>query len=624
MTALASGAVFTDINDHWSKEFVENMYTRNITKGYGDATFRPDNSITNLEVIVMVANMLGYEEKGKDALDKHKVNLNNLQIPGWAQGYVAYLVEEKVLLEKEVASLVVKDQASTARRYEVANYIGRVLVNNAYQIADMVSVVPYKDALSIPSDSMSYISILLKNGILSKDSNDGRFLPNNQISRGEVAKLISLSAEILDNAEAIDVDDEEIEEIVDEEVEEIVDEDIKDDIEKEPSEKPGEETKAPVVIEKEGTINNIFRADRTVITLKDEKGKETIYDVKENAIITVDGKNSDISKLAKNQNAKIKLVDGEIEVVTAINRKADFNGYFIRFLRGENTVLTLKDQNGNQRVFVVPADAKIYLDDMDASLSTFKEGDVIKIYYKGENISSIEGKGKTEYVRGSITNKGASSQPSIEITTKDEKTITIPVETNTTIIRDGRKSTFSAIKIGDEVNVELEYEKMKTLTASIVKRTVEGTIKKLTIGEDMYLSVENKDGIREDFLMLPHTVVIVGGDVAEIYDLRYNNKVTINIESNEVVRVNSTTTVESGRVLGYVSDVRRDINMINVRMVENGIEKEVRVNTKSDTIFIGVNGSRITLQNISLGHEVLIIGTTSGGVFVAERVVIIN
>lgn len=616
VTALASGLVFTDIEGHWSKGFVEDIYERGITRGYGDATFRPDNSITNLEVIVMIANMLGYEGDKVDVLHKYEGKLKELEILGWAQGHVAYLMEEKILLEKELDSFVINNKASTAKRFEVANYIGRVLIEHAYQELDVISLLPYKDNSNISTDSIPYISLLLKNDILDKNSNNGNFLPNNQISRAEVAKLISLTAEILDNAEIVDAPKEDDEDIIEETP---IDE--PDDIEEE---EPNGQTDISVIVEKEGTIDSIFREDRTVIILKDQKNQKKIYDIKEKAIITIDGKQSDISKLLRGQEVKLKIVDGEVEIITAVGRKEDFNGYFVRFLRGGNTVLTLKDQKGVQKVFVVPTNASIYLDDIDASLSSFKEGDMIKIYYEDQDISSIEGKTKTEYVRGSITNKGASSEPFVEITTKDEKIITIPVETNTTIIRDGRKSTYSQIKIGDEVSAELEYDKMKTLTASIVKRTVEGTIKKIIIGEENYLTVENRDGIREDFLMLPHTVVFVGGESTGIYGLRYNNRAIINIESNEVVYISSTVAVESGRILGHVSDVRRDINMITISVNEDGVQKELGINIKNDTIFTGIHGGRILINDIKIGHEVLVVGYTSGSIFIAERVVVIN
>lgn len=621
VSAFASGLVFTDIRDHWSREFVEDIYGRGITRGYGDATFRPDNSITGLEVAVMIANMLGYKDSKIDILHKYEEKLEEFQIPEQVQGYVAFLLEEKVLLEKEAERLVINNQHSIAERHEVASYIGRALVEHAYQKLEDISSIPYKDGLDIPGVSAPYISLLLKNGILDEKSNDGKFLPRNPISRAEIAKLISLTAGILDNTE-----DEDIWEEVDSADDEnstdglpIDDPDMEDE-----TDKPGEQTDILVIKEKEGTIDSIHRADRTIIVLRDEKNQQTIYDVEETVIVTIDGKQSDISKLSRGQRIKLKLVDEVVEVITAIGRKEDFSGHFVRFLRGANTVLTLKDQRDVQRVFVVPKGASIYLDDVDASLSSFKEGDVINIYYEGKNISSIEGRTKTGYVRGSITNKGASSEPCIELTTKDEKIITIPVETNTTIIRDGRKSTYSQLRIGDEVNVELEYEKMKTLTASVVKRTVEGTIKKIVIGEENYLTVENKDGIREDFLILPHTVVFVSGETTGIYGLRYNNKVMINIESNEVVYISSTTVAESGRILGHVSDVRKDINMLTIRTDENGTKKELKINTRYDTIFTGMHGGRVLINDIKVGHEVLVVGYTSGGIFMAERVVVIN
>lgn len=59
--------VFTDIENHWSKEFALKLVNLGILKGYPDNTLRPDEKITRAEGVVLLVNTLGLEisDEGK-------------------------------------------------------------------------------------------------------------------------------------------------------------------------------------------------------------------------------------------------------------------------------------------------------------------------------------------------------------------------------------------------------------------------------------------------------------------------------------------------------------------------------------------------------------------------------
>jgi hypothetical protein len=45
---------FSDLNDHWAKNQVEQMYRQNIIKGYSDESVKPNKSITRAETVTML------------------------------------------------------------------------------------------------------------------------------------------------------------------------------------------------------------------------------------------------------------------------------------------------------------------------------------------------------------------------------------------------------------------------------------------------------------------------------------------------------------------------------------------------------------------------------------------
>lgn len=52
---------FTDINDYWAATYVDFLYNANITTGYADGTFRPNDNISRQQFAVMLYRYLGLD-----------------------------------------------------------------------------------------------------------------------------------------------------------------------------------------------------------------------------------------------------------------------------------------------------------------------------------------------------------------------------------------------------------------------------------------------------------------------------------------------------------------------------------------------------------------------------------
>lgn len=58
---------FIDVSeDHWAKEYINNIYASGLVEGYDDGTFRPDNNITYAEISAVLIRTMGYDEKAKE------------------------------------------------------------------------------------------------------------------------------------------------------------------------------------------------------------------------------------------------------------------------------------------------------------------------------------------------------------------------------------------------------------------------------------------------------------------------------------------------------------------------------------------------------------------------------
>lgn len=53
---------FSDINDYWAATYVDFLYNANITTGYNDGTFRPNQNISRAQFAVMLYRYLKLDE----------------------------------------------------------------------------------------------------------------------------------------------------------------------------------------------------------------------------------------------------------------------------------------------------------------------------------------------------------------------------------------------------------------------------------------------------------------------------------------------------------------------------------------------------------------------------------
>ncbi|NLD50884.1 MAG: S-layer homology domain-containing protein [Clostridiaceae bacterium] len=120
---------FSDLSEipQWSRGFVKTAFDKGIIKGYGNNTFRPLNSVTREEIIVMLMNAFGYEQL-KETEELYK---DGSEISAWARGYVSAASKLKIIRGYEDNTL---RPDSTVTRAEVFTMINNCLeLNNQPQ-----------------------------------------------------------------------------------------------------------------------------------------------------------------------------------------------------------------------------------------------------------------------------------------------------------------------------------------------------------------------------------------------------------------------------------------------------------------------------------------------------------
>ncbi|MCR8846359.1 cadherin-like beta sandwich domain-containing protein [Paenibacillus sp. SC116] len=63
---------FTDVKGHWAEEYIKTASEANLLKGFPDGTYRPQQSLTRAQVVVLINKILGRTASSIDALPKWK------------------------------------------------------------------------------------------------------------------------------------------------------------------------------------------------------------------------------------------------------------------------------------------------------------------------------------------------------------------------------------------------------------------------------------------------------------------------------------------------------------------------------------------------------------------------
>ena len=182
-TAADWTPVFTDTQGYWAAAYVDYLYNANITTGYADGTFRPDQNITRAQFAAMLYRYLGLEESKYAGVTLPFADL--AAIPDYALAAVKALYTEGIINGTTGSDgKLYFNPGANLTRAQAATMIGRTQEKGYATVA-----LTFSDAASIPSYATYYIQTMAAQGIISGYA-DGTFKPQANITRGQMAKIL--------------------------------------------------------------------------------------------------------------------------------------------------------------------------------------------------------------------------------------------------------------------------------------------------------------------------------------------------------------------------------------------------------------------------------------------------
>ena len=198
----AAAVSFTDMTNHWAKDDVEYLATQGVFKGTSATTFAPDQKMTACEALLFCSRATGVDAIDKEAIaedweDELKEILPK-EMYAWAAQEMAVCLETGIISETELRALSsAGGLVKSITRETLAMYLVRAM--QLAPLAQSLTSYPmsFADTTSISASLQPYVYLLNMYGIV-KGNELNRFLPQNSLTRAEMATMLRRAIDFMD------------------------------------------------------------------------------------------------------------------------------------------------------------------------------------------------------------------------------------------------------------------------------------------------------------------------------------------------------------------------------------------------------------------------------------------
>lgn len=197
--ASVMAASFTDVkksgDSAWAYEYIMDLADKKIINGYPDGSYKPKGNVSILETISLLYGLMNpSQSEVNDALVKHKDYIKDtLTDVNWGQERVAYALEKGVVTKTDLNDAQKAGMLKNGTKINASRFSVSIMTARALGLEEKTSYnLTYKDLDKI-SNSRGLIAALIDTGVLHKDGIEGYFRPSENITRAQMAKMISVA-----------------------------------------------------------------------------------------------------------------------------------------------------------------------------------------------------------------------------------------------------------------------------------------------------------------------------------------------------------------------------------------------------------------------------------------------
>ena len=592
-TAFAAKfADVTDANYGWAVEAVDSMAADKIILGYEDGTFRPANTVTKLESLVLAARILGVNDsENKELIDvfteKYGADIEKYDI-AYGSNELAYLLGKNIISTSELADYIGSTNASQGlKRYELAVLLTKAMGAEETVKKNLASVLSYSDESSIPSFAKKYVEYVTEQGLMQGMSAT-EFSPNTEVTRAQMAVVLY---KLKNNA--------------------------------------GFEKFSAIVTNVDSLLG--------VIKLKGKDDEPYGYTVKDDVALRFEGEKITLDDVSIGYECVITTKKASLFSIDFITPDVEesFRGSISSIKNNSKTgTSTIKFNkfldSGDKEVveYTTAENVNVTYEGEKSTVTALKSGDYAEVTLKKGKITLIAAKPKTETVKGTVKEIYTSDLGVyVKLTDVDDKEVSYIAGSDITVNKNGTASAaLSEVRTGDSVSMTLEYGFITKIIATSKTSNTNGFIEEINISASPSVKIK-LNGESKTYPLSSDVVITVNGTSGTIYDLRLSTTAKITLESDTIVKIDTSPIETITQITGTVDLVNASYGLVQMTYYDavtaQNITQSVFVG-KATKIINNSTGKEATLKTITSGMSVTAIGSVKSGVFEATIIIVLG
>lgn len=653
-------ASFSDVQNHWSKTYVEDMAARGIILGYTDGTFRPDKSVTTMELLVMLSRV---HNVSTDMIDlvyaDYKTYLTGLLGTNysWAHKDLALCLATNILSKAELETLYQSNSLGLAAvKEDVSVYLIRTMGLSAEVENLSTYTLSFSDVTAITASKRPYVFVLQARGIVAGDTSN-KFTPKAEVSRGVVSTMLSRAIEYMEkNNITIPLTNYANYKCISGTVQGVVISGTSLAISLS-NVFAGDQTITATTSSKvylDGVLSaynsistgkyiqirtdagnnvvaiNVFSSPRTILgtVVSVDNGKITVVDaatkVTYKLMLTRDSE-VQISSSLGNQSGSSAIINSAYSFETAscivdssyrvkallLSGGASFIDGVVTDVETVGTVtnLLVSDFAGIIQRYPVPTAAAITVNGSVGSLSDSQIGSFVRLKIGNDDqvLKGIAVDTTSKIVQGSLKSVTLQATPQMLYVTNiaDATISSATISADVKAYYEGSAITPSQLQTGTYVSAKMQNSKVVEIHTYPSTSQVKGTLSSVTYGTDIVLQLLDEAGKAIEFTLNPSSLPAIERDsvLTTIDKLRGGDAITIFIQYNKISSIE--TTAGKASTTGIVTKITMEMGGTRVTIKsDNGAESSYILANNAE---ITRNEAVASLYDIKIGNKVSLV-----------------
>lgn len=596
-TTAANAVTFTDISKHWAKDYIQEVASKGLVTGYDNGTFKPEANLTVLESLIIMSRLYNINDDLKEQIvAKYKPiikGMPNASDYEWAYEGLSIALELGIVSENGLKSMFEeKTIAKDASKEEIA-----VLLTKAMLLGDeaknlKVYTLPFSDVSKITTAARPYIYVMYDKGIVQGDQ-DKNINPKDIITRAVMATMIDRTYDYIQDNKVVP---------------------------KFEGYKPTTTIKGVIT---EVTVGGV----ESYIYVKKDDGDITIVRINDSTKIYLNDSSSTISKIQKGTLASCKIDDQRIASSINVDGMTKvINGTIHTVAYSAPAKLTVLDENKNKVSYDIPSEnVTILLDGKTVQFKNLVEKDLVTVMIKNNVVYQINSTSRVQNYDGKITAIDYNNLP-IKLTIKNSKNdalMTFEYTSDTEVTRNKQTSSFDQVRVGDEVTVSTEYDKLIKINTKAADAEISGTIKEILIAPQCKIKIADTNGSLKEYTVSNNVKINIGSKNSSIYDLRLGYQVAVNTSGDQIVTIEAAEIQTAKNFSGKIILVNQEDKLLMMQNIkDNGQTELIYLRITNSTKIFNTTGATKYLKDIIEGNNIISTAISQGGEYVAVSIMI--